>query len=30
MHILGIILEGYSHTGKTSLIKALKLYHANH
>ncbi|NBD24578.1 hypothetical protein [Paenibacillus glycinis] len=27
-HIRGIILEGYSHAGKTSVLKALKLLHA--
>jgi thymidylate kinase len=29
MNIRGIILEGHSHAGKTSLLRALKRYHAN-
>lgn len=28
MHLRGIILEGYSNSGKTSLLKALKLMHS--
>ncbi|WP_339320259.1 hypothetical protein [Paenibacillus sp. FSL R10-2734] len=27
-HIRGIIIEGYSHAGKTSVLKALKLLQA--
>lgn len=27
-HIRGIVLEGYSHAGKTSVLKALKRLHA--
>jgi ABC-type metal ion transport system, ATPase component len=29
MNIRGIILEGHSHAGKTSLLRALKRYHAS-
>lgn len=29
MHIRGVILEGYSNTGKTSLLRALKQYQSH-